>query len=265
MTPHRSVAAACVLVALIAMSGIGVMTSAAGTAASSFELVFEGRHEAAADSPTGFWHVGEFTASGPFCSSGTASTLGVEGTTPANAQATRLLTCADGSGTATALVVSIDKEHGGAGVWRLVSGTGEHTRLRGRGIFRSIRTGGDPSDLGSITFRSSWTGMAAYDDAPPAIAITRASVTKLRRAAGSYILRVAFSVQETSGAVRYGIAVNGRGAFLAFRLGETQSGRASAAIGVRPPRSARKLRVAITASDPLGNETKLSRDVTLPR
>ena len=266
MTPNRSIRATCALAALIAVSAMAAIASAAGTAApSSFELVFEGRHEPAVDSPMGFWHVGSFTASGAFCSSGSATTLGVTGTTPADATATRLLTCGDGTGSATALVVSIDSEHGGAGEWRIVSGTGEYTRLRGRGVFRSIRTGGDPSDHGSIAFRSSWTGIADYDDKAPAIAISRTSVTKLRRPAGSYVVRVAFSAQETSGAVQYRIAVRGKGAFLASRLGETQSGGASTAIRVRAPRSVRTLRVEITASDALGNESKASRDVRLPR
>jgi hypothetical protein len=266
MTPDRSVLAACALIALIAMSAVGVVKSAASTTApSSFELVLEGRHEPAADAPLGFWHVGQFTATGRFCSSGSATTLGVKGTTPADAEATRLLTCADGSGSATAVVVSIDSEHGGAGEWRVVSGTGQYERLRGRGTFRSVRTGGDPSDHGSITFRSSWTGIADQEDMPPALAISRAGVTRLRGRAGLYLLRVAFSAQETSGAVRYRIAVHGKGTFLASRLGTTQSGRASAAIRVRAPKSVRRLRVEITASDPLGNESKLTREVALPR
>jgi hypothetical protein len=266
MPPYRFIVAARALIALLAMSAVGVIASSASTAApSSIELVFEGWHEPAADSPVGFWHVGPFSASDPFCLSGSVATLGVRGTSPALGEATRLLTCADGSGSATALVVSPDGEHGGAGEWRLVSGTGKYERLRGRGTFRSVRTGGDPHDHGTITFRSSWTGIADHEDTPPAIAISRASVTKLRRPTGSYVVRVAFSAQESSGAVRYRIAVYGKGAFLASRLGETQSGRASAAIRVRAPRSLRRLRVEITASDPLGNESKLTRDVALPR
>lgn len=255
MTLNRSVLPASTLIGLFA---IGALPSAAGTAApSSFELVFEGRHEAAAE----LRHTGSFTASSPFCSSGSATTLRVTG----DATGTRLLTCADGSGSATALVVSIVGEHGGAGVWRIASGTGQYTSLRGRGTFRSTRTAGDPGDHASITFRSTWTGIADHDDTPPAIAISRASVTKLRRPAGSYVLRVAFSAREASGAVRYRIAISGKGAFLASRLGETPSGKASVAIRVRPAKHTRRLRIEITTSDPLGNETASSRDVTLPR
>jgi hypothetical protein len=266
MTPYRAVLVARALVGPLALLFAGGIGSAAGTAApSSFQLVLDGKHQPAVDSPVGFWHVGEFTASTPFCSSGSATTLGVTGTSPADAQATRLLTCADGRGSATALVISVDSEHGGAGEWRVVAGTGPYTRLRGRGTFRSARTGGDPGDHGSITFRSSWTGIADYDNTPPTISISRARVTKLRRLSGSYLLRVAFSAQEASGAVRYRIAVSCKGTFLASRVGETLSGKASAAIRMRVAKGVRRLRVEITASDALGNESKLSRDVVLPR
>lgn len=267
MNPQRFLVTTGALSAIGLMLAVGVAASEARTAAPpTFQLAFDGRHEPAADSPMGFWHVGRFTASGSFCSSGNATTLRVTGNSPADAEATRLLTCADGSGTATALVVSIDSEHGGAGVWRIVSGTGEHASLRGRGTFRSTRTGGDPADHGSITFRSSWTGVADRDDTAPSIAVSRASVTKLRRPPGSYLLRVAFSAQDTTGnAVRYLVDVSGKGTFLASRVGETQSGRASASIRLRPQKNVRRLRISITASDPLGNERKLTRDVALPR
>jgi hypothetical protein len=257
--PFIGVAAA---IAAIATPAVLAITAAASTAApSSFELVFEGRHE-----PQSFWHVGEFTASGAFCSSGSVRSLGVTGTSPADTEATRVLTCADGSGSATARVVSIEHEHGGAGEWRIVSGIGRHEKLRGQGTFRSIRAGGDPSDHASITFRSTWTGIADQDDTPPAIAIARASVTKLRRPPSSYVLRIAFSAHDAPGnAVRYHIAVKGKGAFLASRLGETRSGRTWAAIRVRAPKGVRTLSVEIIASDPLGNASRLSRDVALRR
>jgi hypothetical protein len=111
-----------------------------------------------------------------------------------------------------------------------------------------------------------WTGNAGDDETPPTVSVSQASVTKLRRPARSYVLRVALSVEETSeSVVRYRIAVNGNGTFLASRLGVTQSGRVSAAIRIRAPRSLRRLGVVITASDRLGNESRVSRDVTMPR
>lgn len=264
MSKNRLLVLAVTVISVLATGAIGA--NGRTSAPSSFQLVFEGRHEAAGDSPIGFWHVGKFTATGAFCSSGRATTLAVRGNTPADAEGTRLLTCADGSGSATALVVSIDSEHGGTGAWRIVSGTGEYSKLRGRGTFRSTLTGGDLSDHESITFRSSWTGVADRDDSPPSVAVSRASAAKLRGRPGSYVVTIAFSAQEAPGnAVRYLIDVRGRGRFLASRVGEMQSGKMSAAIRVRPEKSVRRLRLEITASDPLGNERKVSRDLTLPR
>lgn len=264
--PNRSVLVTWAVVALMTVSGITAAASAARTAApSSFELVFDAHREPAEFSPIGFVPVGSFTASGSFCPSGRGTTTDV--TVDATIQLARLLTCADGSGSATAVVsfASGSFEDSTAGAWRIVSGTGQYAKLRGRGTFHGVRTGGDPNDFGSITFRSTWKGVADYDDAPPEIAFSRTSVTKLRRPAASYLLRVALSAQETSGVVRYRITVSGKRAFLASRLGETQSGRASAAIRVRVPKSVRTLHLEITASDPLGNESKASRDVRLPR
>jgi hypothetical protein len=248
----------------LAAGAIGANGRTAGP--SQFELVFDGRHEAASDSPVGFWHTGRFTATGAFCSAGSAVTLEVRGNTPADTEGKRLLTCADGSGSATAVVLPMDSEHGGTGAWRIVAGTAAYAKLRGRGTFRGVRTGGDPSDHGSITFRSTWSGVADRDDTPPSIAVTRVSVAKLGRPSGSYVVAIAFAAQEAPGnAVRYLIDVRSRGRFLASRVGEMASGKTSAAIRVRPAKNVRRLRVEITASDPLGNERTVSRDLRLPR
>jgi hypothetical protein len=100
---------------------------------------------------------------------------------------------------------------------------------------------------------------------PPAVDISRASVAKLRRPPGSYVLRLTFSLRDAPGnLVRYRIAVVGNGRFLASRLGATRSGRAAATIRVRPARKVRRLRIEITATDPLGNAAKASRSVSLP-
>ena len=99
----------------------------------------------------------------------------------------------------------------------------------------------------------------------PTIDISRPSVAKLRRPPGSYVLRLKFSVRAAPGnLVRYRIAVLGNGRFLASRLGATRSGRAAATIRVRPARKVRRLRIEIIATDPLGNEAKGSRWVSLP-
>jgi hypothetical protein len=163
----RSVLGTCALVALIAMSGVGVVTSAAGAAApSSLELVFEGRYDETLQPE------GEFTASGPFCSSGRMTTplqLAVVEGSP------RLLTCEDGSGSIVALVRPRLEQPAGVGSWKITSGTGDYAKLRGRGTFASHQTDPGLLDHGWFTFRSTWTGMAYLDDLAPAIDISRAT------------------------------------------------------------------------------------------
>jgi hypothetical protein len=258
--------ALCSLIALVGVLGVSaVFAVAARATSSSFELVFDGRHEPDAASPMGFWHVGPYRASGPFCSSGNGLTLGVTGNSPATAEATRLLTCADGTGSATALVVSIDAEHSGSGAWRIVSGTGQYAKLRGRGTFASVLVGGDRSDHGSIVFRSTWSGVADLDDEAPAISVSRASAAKLRRPKGSYRIGIAFSANDTPGnVVRYRITIRGGGSTVGGRAGETASGTASVALRVRPRKGLRRIGLQITASDPLGNERTIARSVRLP-
>jgi hypothetical protein len=251
---------------LIGLLGVsGVFAVAARAASSPFELVFDGRHEPDPASPRGFWHAGPFRASGAFCSSGEGLTLRVTGDSPTNAEATRLLTCADGSGSATALVVPIDAEHGGSGLWRIVSGTGQYANLRGRGTFASVLVGGDPSDHGSIVFRSTWAGVADLDDEAPAVSISRASAAKLRRPKGWYRVGIAFSANDTPGSVvRYRITIKGGGSTVGGRAGETASGTASVALRVRPRKGLRRVGLQITASDPLGNERTIARSLKLP-
>jgi len=59
----------------------------------------------------------------------------------------------------------LSAEHGGTGTWQIVSGTGSLADLRGKGNFTSVRTGGDPNDPETITFRSTWT--ASPTSTPP--------------------------------------------------------------------------------------------------
>jgi hypothetical protein len=107
---------------------------------------------------------------------------------------------------------------------------------------------------------------AIAERTPPEIDISRASVAKLRTPPGSYALRLTFAVRAAPGSlVRYRIAVVGNGRFLASRLGATRSERVSAMLRVRPAKTVRRLRIAITASDPQGNAATVSRSVSVPR
>jgi hypothetical protein len=252
-------ALAALLVSGSAAGGLGVRT-----APSSFQLVFEGRDEPAPDAPGGWMHVGPFTASGPFCSSGHVTQLDARQSTQSESIVTRLHTCDDGSGSATALIESGVDEHGGRGAWRIVSGTGRYEELRGQGTFKSVRTSRSPTP--PMTFVSTWNGVVDLDDTPPVLTVSQAAAAKLRRPRGSYRLRVEFSAVDAPGnAVRYLIAIRGGGWTLASTGGETATGGARVSLLARPTKRIRTLRVELTASDPLGNQSKLSVRVALPR
>jgi hypothetical protein len=285
MTVNRSLVA----VASIAASVLGAVTATAGASqergrsASAFELTFDGRHELDPEE-TAVWevpvfdHVGSFTASGDFCPSGSMTT-----TTGYSEswEATRVLTCADGSGSVTAVLWSLigdDGEHSGAGNWRLISGTGAYARLRGQGTFVSSRTGGDWFDHGSLTFRSRWVGVAELDDVPPALAISSATATKLRRSNGAYSVQVALALGDdvegnpVSYTLRAAIHPSTRspgwtpeGFELTRESGTADAETVSMTLVVRPPARAKSIRLHLVASDPVGNERGISQALKLPR
>ena len=263
MTSRWAAVAAIGLAALIGMSTVTAL--AARTAAHPFGLTFDGRHEADAESPVGFRHVGPFTASDPFCASGQARTLGGTDTAPL----TRLLICEDGSGTASAFFMPPDSEHGGSGTWRIVSGTGKYEKLRGHGRFTSVRTGGDPLDHGSITFRSEWTGLADLDDAPPAIAFASATAAKLRRPAGTYSIKLALALSDDTAenSVSYTLRVTTlSGIELARRFGTATTPTVSLTLRIRPQNARVKaVRLHLAGEDPIGNTQSLTRALRLPK
>ena len=259
VTPALAVAAlGALLVGATATAGLGVRTTP-----SSFQLVFEGRDQPAPSAPGGWMHVGPFTASGAFCSSGYVTQLDAQQSSERESIVTRLHTCDDGSGSATALIDSGVDEHGGLGNWKFISGTGRYEELRGQGTFRSVRTSASP--VPPMTFVSTWAGVVDLDDAPPVVAVSHASAAKLRRPRGSYRLRVAFTTVDAPGnTVRYLVSIRGGEWILASTGGRTESGRAAVALQVRPARQIRMVRLEITASDPLGNERVVSRTLRLP-
>jgi len=288
MTVNRSLVAVA-LIAAVAASALGAVTATAGAnqergrSAAAFELTFDGRHELDPEE-TAVWeapifdHVGSFTASGAFCSSGSMTT-----TTGFSEswEATQVLTCANGSGSATAVLWSLigdDGEHSGAGNWRLISGTGAYARLRGQGTFVSSQTGGDWFDHGSLTFRSRWVGMAELDDVPPVLEISSATATKLRRSNGAYSVKVALALSDdvegnhVSYTLRAATHPSTRspgwtpeGFELTRESGTADAGTVSMTLVVRPPARAKSIRLHLVASDPVGNERALSQSLKLPR
>jgi hypothetical protein len=248
------------------LGGAALVVAGTGRASpTSFELVMNGFHSAAQPPETfsfGFRHEGPFTASAPFCSSGYAVDLRLVPT-----MARRQFTCSDGSGTITAdkfvrradALFTHEED-----VWRIVDGTGRYSTLRGKGTSISDVVSGDPADHITTTFREVWRGVVDFDVTRPQVSISRASVQQLQRPKGSYSIRVAFSARDGSdgNAVFYAITVSGFGVFLR-RSGTITAGIVSTTFRVHPAKRVRRLQLVVVASDPVGNETRIARQLIL--
>lgn len=261
--------ATCAILPVIAIAGVGLASvsgasTVAGASVSSFEFVFDGRHvPATIPSESGVMHVGTFTASAPFCASGTVVDLEFQGP-PA---VLRAYTCDDGTGSMIVRSTTPRFEHdtGGSGRWAILDGTGQYASLRGKGDWTSARLGGDPTDFGTITFRSTSRGIADLDADAPQIVVTRSSATRLRRPVGVYLVRLGFSARDNveGNVASYRVTIKAGAYDLAFRRGATIAGTASLALRVRPPKGSRRIQIVIAASDPLGNERTQVRSLRL--
>ena len=254
----------CAMLPVIAIAGAGVVsvsgaTTLAGASVSSFQFVFDGRHiPAPITSAHSVTHVGTFTASVPFCASGTVVDLELE-----EVAVERSYTCGDGTGSMNVRSTTPHLEHatGGSGRWVILGGTGQYGSLRGKGTWTSVPLdGGDPS-----AFRSTASGIADLDADAPQIVISRSTATRLRRPVGVYLLRLGFSARDNVDAnvATYQVTIKAGATDLAFRRGATVAGTVSLTLRVRPPKGSRRIQIVITASDPLGNERKLVRSLTL--
>jgi hypothetical protein len=236
----------------------------AGAAPVSFELTFHGSRvrDPDAGSPFGLANQGTFTASPPLCPAGRARDVKQEWTRTV-ARALRRFTCDDGSGSVTAQIEDIRAELGGPGNWKIVAGTGDYVRLRGRGAFEGRHTGGDEPE--TFTFVASWEGIVDFDDVAPVVAISQATARKLTRPRGVYLVRVTFSARDDleTNAVSYDARARAGASESAPRRGAARPGSVSVALRLRPPRGTRKVRIVITASDPVGNERSVTRSVNV--
>jgi hypothetical protein len=239
---------AVLFVALAATAG------AAGTTA-SFHLVFDGRHNAA------LLHEGTFAASLAQCQTGSAADTSVDSTTDTSL---RLFSCT-GGGDFTAKISPLPAEHGGTGSWQIVDGSGALAELRGKGTFSSTRLAGRTDDPATITFRSTWDGVAGFDAQPPAIALTGSTVKKLKRPKGSYAVRVALAFNGDA-EVSYVLQVvdpRKPGNAFAYKLGKTTSGAAALTFRIKPPKSVRNVQLKVDAEDAVGNAATFAKSVRL--
>jgi hypothetical protein len=251
---------------MVLAGGLVSVAGGAHAAPSEFSLTFVGKHVVDPASPTGLHHEGRFTASAPFCPSGTAidtrhvllETLSVE----------RTHTCDDGSGSIIVSIPDVAREHqGGGGTWKIIGGTGKYEKLRGSGGYSGQVLGGDPFDFASVTYRTTWRGRVGFDADPPAVTLT-AAATKLKLPKRTYSLRVALVVrnEEPAAHVTYSLIVQANGQYVSggSRQGSTTTGRAAIPLRITPPRTARAVRISVRATDPLGNESTTIRPVSLP-
>jgi hypothetical protein len=245
------IAAVAVLGALVAAGASG--SRGAATAAPSFQLVFDGRHNAA------LLHEGTFTTSASFCAAGTAADLSVDSVSDT---ALREFTCAGAGGDFTARVTPLPAEHGGNGLWQIVAGPGVLANLRGKGTWSSTRLSGRLDDPATIAFRSTWQGVADFDVSPPSIAISSAVAHRLKRPKGAYALRVVLAFDD---AVTYLVQVvdpRRPKSFLLYKPG-TSAGAVTSTFRVKPAKGARSLRLTIAASDTVGNDATAETTVRL--
>jgi len=189
------------------------------------------------------------------------------GVDSATETALRKFTCAGSSGAFTARVGRLSAEHGGSGTWQIVEGTGRLGDLRGKGTWSSVRLGGNPTDPATITFRSTWKGVADLDVSPPVIAASKRSVQRLRRPTGTFRVRLVLALNDSAGnSVSYTLAViDPRRPFdwLATKSGATSSGTAVFSLRVRPTKRTRILQLKVDASDPVGNTTAFATTLRL--
>jgi hypothetical protein len=150
--------------------------------------------------------------------------------------------------------------------WQILDGSGEYADLRGRGWVRA-----EPLEIRDsvVTFRSTLGGVADLDVVAPTIAIASARAAKLRRPAGAYSIKVALALRDDveGNSVSYTLRVfNARGIELARKSGTAETEAVPLVLRVLP-RSAKKktVRLELTASDPVGNATSLTRVLKLRR
>jgi hypothetical protein len=241
---------ALVAAALMWISGAGV------GAAPSFQLVFDGRHNAQLQ------HEGTFTTTASWCSSGSVAEISVDSTTDT---ATRRFTCA-GGGDFTATVRPLPAEHGGSGTWQIVDGTGPLSDLRGKGTFQSALVSGHPEDPATIVFRSTWNGVADFDIEPPKVTLNAATVRKLKRPVGTYSVRLALSFADNGGGlVSYVLQIvdpkKPTRAFV-FKLGQAARD-VTPIFRIKVPTTMRAVQLKIDSTDPVGNTAAFSRSIRL--
>jgi hypothetical protein len=243
----------------IALGAVIALAAVRATAAPTpFLLTFEGAHFVDFTLSGGLRHDGRFTASAPFCSAGRAADVR-HLDTGGLLNVLRMHTCDDGSGSFTAFMPNVRGEHGGTGVWQIVEGTGAYATLRGVGTYTGTLTSGNPDAFETIAYRTEWRGVVDFDASPPTIESFAGTVRKLRQRVRTYVLRIGLAARDASLPISYTVDFRAGRTLLDLKRASTATGRATMTVRIRPPRTARSVRILLTASDVLGNEISTSR------
>ena len=259
---YRHLGLATLGVVLGALAAAVLALSSVGSAAPTpLVLTFEGGHFSDDNLPGGLRHDGRFTASAPVCAAGRGYDIEHVAIEPLTVR--RMHVCDDGTGTFTALMPTVRNEHGGSGSWRIVEGTGRYAALRGFGSYTGTLVSGNPLLFDTVVFRTSWQGTIDFDADPPVIQTFTATARKVRSRPRTYALRIVVAMRDSAAPMSYSAAVRIGRSFPALKRGSTASGRATVTVRIRPPRTARSLRIELTAEDAVGNETRAARTVRL--
>jgi hypothetical protein len=272
------------LAGLIGVGAATVLAAPARSAATEFELTFEGTWEWNNVYFFGPFRGGTFKSRAPFCAAGTF----VEDPW-SSAGTTWRFTCDDGTG---GLTVSI-LDPGFYLAWQSVDGSGSYAGFRGGVSLRDGEILGGPSYApGSLVTWRGTLGVVDWgaepdqsedgdtvaptkpdqpedaDTVAPTIAIASARAAKLLRPAGAYSINVSLALRDDveGNPVSYRLRVaTARGIELTRRFGTATKGAFSMTLRIRPPDGARFVRLQLTGVDPVGNAVSVRRALSLPR
>ena len=241
-TPMSRLDVRVALATVIALVGLAGLPGAAGGAPRNVVLTLR------IESGSGNVRLGTFTATPPFCAAGSFERRLTSG----RYEATN--TCADGSGT---IVIQPGASVAGTSTLSIIGGTGNYADLRGRGSCAH--------DARELTLEHC-QALVDHDAVGPeardlAVKVTLQKPKKSRR----YSLRVSFKPVDNlaENSVRYELMVDA-GLQRIRRSGATTR-PVGFTLALRATKNVRSLRLTLTMTDPVGNESSVSRAIRLPR
>jgi hypothetical protein len=200
------------------------------------------------------FHQGSFTAPPPLCPSGTWIGNGSGG---------RTFTCADGSGTFSALFDgNLEHVQGTSGAWQIVSGTGSLATLRGGGTGHVDSSTGTSSP--TVVFSDTWTGVVDLDATPPtgSIKVVKLSRPRIPSRLWKAVVTVTAQDNVVDNPVSFDVSATA-GNYSAERKGTLTAGSKSLTFSFHRGKRVHALQIALHLQDPLGNMRSFNKSVTL--